>query len=303
MTSQKPSYIRAFKEGLIKSIKEKLVVSISACKLCPRACGVNRLKGETGVCKTGLHAKVASYNPHFGEEAPLVGSNGSGTIFFSNCNLLCNFCQTWDISHEGHGYEVEDEELAAMMIHLQRLGCHNINFVTPSHVVLQIISALEIAIEKGLSIPLVYNTSAYDRVETIKLLDGVFDIYMPDFKFWDEEVAEITCHARDYPEVARSAILEMHRQVGDLVFDTKGIAKKGLLIRHLVLPQQLSNTKAIMRFISEKISRNSYVNIMPQYRPCGRADEVKELARPLSQEEFDEALAVAREMGIYRVDR
>ena len=303
MTSQKPSYISAFNEGLIKSIKEKLIASISACKLCPRACGVNRLKGETGVCKTGLHAKVASYNPHFGEEAPLVGYYGSGTIFFSNCNLLCNFCQNWDISHEGHGYEVDDEELAAMMIHLQRLGCHNINFVTPSHVVFQIISALEIAIEKGLSIPLVYNTSAYDSVETIKLLDGVFDIYMPDFKFWDEKVAEITCHARDYPEVARSAILEMHRQVGDLVFDSKGIAKKGLLIRHLVLPQQLSNTKEIMRFISEKVSRNTYVNIMPQYRPCGRADEVEELARSLSQEEFDEALAVAREMGIYRVDR
>jgi putative pyruvate formate lyase activating enzyme len=303
MTSQKPSYISAFNEGLIKSIKEKLISSISACKLCPRACGVNRIKGETGVCKTGLHAKVASYNPHFGEEAPLVGYYGSGTIFFSNCNLLCNFCQNWDISHEGHGYEVDDEELAAMMIHLQRLGCHNINFVTPSHVVFQIISALEIAIEKGLSIPLVYNTSAYDSVETIKLLDGVFDIYMPDFKFWDKKVAEITCHARDYPEVARSAILEMHRQVGDLLFDSKGIAKKGLLIRHLVLPQQLSNTKEIMRFISDKISRNTYVNIMPQYRPCGRADEVEELARSLSQEEFDEALAVTREMGIYRVDR
>ncbi|MCK4678646.1 MAG: radical SAM protein [Bacteroidales bacterium] len=303
MTSQKPAYIKAFNEGLIKSIKEKLISSISACKLCPRACGVNRLKGETGLCKTGLYAKVASYNPHFGEEAPLVGYYGSGTIFFSNCNLLCNFCQNWDISHEGHGYEVDDEELAAMMIHLQRLGCHNINFVTPSHVVFQIISALEIAIEKGLSIPLVYNTSAYDSVETIKLLDGVFDIYMPDFKFWDKKVAEITCHAGDYPEVARSAILEMHRQVGDLLFDSKGIAKKGLLIRHLVLPQQLSNTKEIMRFISEKISRNTYVNIMPQYRPCGRADEVKELARSLSQEEFDEALAVAREMGIYRVDR
>ncbi|MCK4695222.1 MAG: radical SAM protein, partial [Candidatus Cloacimonetes bacterium] len=264
-----PVYLETFKNGLLQEKIKQAYNLLENCSLCPRKCGVNRLEDEKGICKTGKKAMVSSYNAHFGEEAPLVGRFGSGTIFFTNCNLLCNFCQNYDISHEGHGYEVDDEELAAMMIHLQRLGCHNINFVTPSHVVFQIISALEIAIEKGLSIPLVYNTSAYDSVETIKLLDGVFDIYMPDFKFWDKKVAEITCHARDYPEVARSAILEMHRQVGDLVFDSKGIAKKGLLIRHLVLPQQLSNTKEIMRFISEKISRNTYVNIMPQYRPCG----------------------------------
>ncbi|MCK4654065.1 MAG: radical SAM protein, partial [Candidatus Cloacimonetes bacterium] len=241
-------------------------------------------------------------NAHFGEEAPLVGRSGSGTIFFTNCNLLCNFCQNYDISHEGHGHEVTDEELAEMMLLLQSRRCNNINFVTPSHVVPQILSALEIAIEKGLSVPLVYNTGGYDNVETLKLLEGVFDIYMPDFKFWDSEVANKTCNAPDYPEVVRKAVAEMHRQVGDLVIDKNGIASSGLLIRHLVLPKGLAGTREIAEFIANKISSNTYVNIMPQYRPCGKSYEMEELSNFLTQKEYNNAVQSAKEEGLWRFD-
>ena len=210
---------------------------LNGCTLCPRECNVDRLSGDSGICKTQDKVLVSSYNPHFGEEAPLVGQEGSGTIFFAHCNLMCNFCQNYDISHEGHGQVIIDEQLAQIMLQLQNIGCHNINFVTPSHVVTQILSALEIAVENGLSVPLVYNTGGYDKVETLELLDGVFDIYMPDFKFWDSEIAEKTCNARDYPEIAQKAVVEMHRQVGDLVIDENGIAQRGLLVRHLVLPK------------------------------------------------------------------
>ena len=275
---------------------------LEQCHLCPRKCGVNRLEDEKGVCKTGKKAMVSSYNVHFGEEAPLVGKNGSGTIFFTNCNLLCNFCQNYDISHEGHGYEVSDEQLADMMISLQNKGCHNINFVTPSHVVPQILSALEIAIEKGLNVPLIYNSGGYDNVETLKLLEGVFDIYMPDFKFWDSEIAEKTCNAPDYPEIARKAIAEMHHQVGDFKIDNNGIAIRGLLIRHLVLPKGLAGTKEIAGFIVKEISPNSYVNIIPQYRPCGKAYEIEELSNFLTQKEYNDAVKSAQEEGLWNID-
>ena len=275
---------------------------LEQCHLCPRKCGVNRLEDEKGVCKTGKKAMVSSYNAHFGEEAPLVGKNGSGTIFFTNCNLLCNFCQNYDISHEGHGYEVTDEELAEMMISLQNKGCHNINFVTPSHVVPQILSALELAIEKGLNIPLIYNSGGYDNVETLKLLEGVIDIYMPDFKFWDAVIAEKTCNAPDYPEIARKAIAEMHRQVGDLKIDNNGIAIRGLLIRHLVLPNKLAGTKEIAGFIVKDISPNTYVNIMPQYRPCGKASEIEKLSNFLTQKEYNDAVRFAQEEGLWNLD-
>jgi putative pyruvate formate lyase activating enzyme len=268
---------------LYTDLKERIKKAyniLEQCHLCPRKCGVNRLEDEKGVCKTGKKAMVSSYNVHFGEEAPLVGKNGSGTIFFTNCNLLCNFCQNYDISHEGHGYEVSDEQLAEMMITLQNKGCHNINFVTPSHVVPQILSALEIAIEKGLSIPLIYNTGGYDNVETLKLLEGIFDIYMPDFKFWDAVIAGKTCNASDYPEVARKVVAEMHRQVGDLKVDENEIAG----------------------FIVKEISPNSYVNIMPQYRPCGKASEIEELSNFLYQEEYDDAVRSAKEEGLWRFD-
>jgi putative pyruvate formate lyase activating enzyme len=302
MSDFQPSYIKTFESGLFKEKIETAYKTLKACIICPRKCKVNRLSDETGICKTGKQAIVASYDHHFGEEAPLVGANGSGTIFFSYCNLLCNFCQNFDISHHGWGNAVDDKQLAHMMLTLQKGGCHNINFVTPSHVVPQILSALNIAIDKGLNIPLVYNSSGYDSVRTLKILDGVFDIYMPDFKFWDPKIADITCNAPDYPEIARSALTEMHRQVGDLILDKNGIAQRGLLIRHLVLPNNLAGTREIMNFIANRISKNSYVNIMAQYRPCGNASEIKELCCHLDENDFKEALRIAEEEGITRLD-
>ena len=239
---------------MLREKTQKAYDQLKSCVLCPRKCGVDRLSGETGTCKTGRLAWVSSYSPHFGEEAPLVGNCGSGTIFFTHCNLRCLFCQNFDISHQGCGQEVSGEKLAAMMLDLQNQGCHNINFVTPSHVVPQILSAVEIAIQRGLHVPLVFNSGGYDRVATLKLLEGVFDIYMPDFKFWDPQIAEDACQARDYPEVARKALLEMHRQVGDLLLDEAGIARRGLVIRHLVLPDGLAGTREIMRFIAQRLS-------------------------------------------------
>jgi putative pyruvate formate lyase activating enzyme len=256
-----------------------------------------------GFCRTGRAAKVASFTPHFGEESPLVGDCGSGTIFFSRCNLLCLFCQNFEISHEGAGEEVSDEQLAAMMMALQAHGCHNINFVTPSHVVPQILSALEIAVPQGLRIPIVFNSGGYDSPGTLKLLDGVVDIYMPDFKFWDPGVADRTCRAPDYPEVARAALREMHRQVGDLVLDERGLARRGLLVRHLVLPRGMADTRRVMRFIAQEISRDTYVNVMSQYRPCGRADEVDGLEHGVTAAEYHAAVLEALEEGLHRLDR
>nr|HID59060.1 radical SAM protein [Desulfobacterales bacterium] len=303
MSSFVPGHIKARESGILKDRIIKAFDILSSCVLCPRSCGVDRLSGEKGFCGTGAKAVVSSYNPHFGEEAPLVGSRGSGTIFFANCNLLCNFCQNYEISHGGEGEEVTPDQLADIMLGLQNTGCHNINFVTPSHVVPQILSAVDIAVQKGLQVPLVYNTSAYDRCETLSLLEGIFDIYMPDFKFWEPEIAKITCSAPDYPEVARKAIKEMHRQVGDLVLDERGIAQKGLLIRHLVLPEGLAGTRQIMRFLAQEVSKNSYVNIMGQYRPCGLAYEVPSLRRAINKNELREAIHAAVEEGITRLDR
>jgi putative pyruvate formate lyase activating enzyme len=298
------AYIETNQTGLLSDKIRTAYRILKSCTLCPRQCLVDRLDSNArGVCNTGKLAWVSSYHPHFGEEAPLVGSHGSGTIFFTHCNLLCNFCQNFDISHEGVGEAVTDRQLADMMMSLQQAGCHNINFVTPSHVVPQILSAVKIAADSGLTVPLVYNSGGYDRVSTLQLLADVFDIYMPDFKFWAPDVADATCRAPDYPETAGKAIAEMHRQVGDLVINRDGIAQKGVLIRHLVLPSGLAGTRDIMRFVFEKISAHSYVNIMPQYRPCGRAHEIKELARPITDEEFNQALKAAREEGITRLDR
>jgi putative pyruvate formate lyase activating enzyme len=302
MSDFQPSYIKTFENGLLKEKIKKAYKILKSCTICPRRCKVNRLSDERGICKTGKKAKVSSFDPHFGEEAPLVGTNGSGTIFFTHCNLLCNFCQNFDISHEGFGSEVDDKQLAHMMLTLQEDGCHNINFVTPSHVVPQILSALAIAAPKGLNIPLIYNSGGYDSIESLKILEGVFDIYMPDFKFWDPKISELTCDAPDYPEIARLALLEMHRQVGDLNIDENGIAQRGLLIRHLVLPDNLAGTRDIMKFIANKISKNSYVNIMAQYRPCGNASKVRQLRRHLDGNEFKEALRIAEEEGITRLD-
>jgi putative pyruvate formate lyase activating enzyme len=302
MIAYQPSYIKTFDNGLLKKKIETAYKVLQSCVICPRRCKVNRLINERGICKTGKQALVASFDSHFGEEAPLVGTSGSGTIFFTHCNLLCNFCQNFEISHRGCGREVDDQELAHMMLTLQKRGCHNINFVTPSHVVPQILLALETAVQEGLNIPLIYNSGGYDSVETLKILEGVIDIYMPDFKFWDSEIADLTCNAPDYPEVARLAMGEMHRQVGDLIIDENGIALRGLLIRHLVLPNHLAGTRDIMRFIAQKISKKSYVNIMAQYRPCGNVSETHELCHHLDGNDFKEALQIAEEEGITRVD-
>ncbi|HAO20294.1 MAG TPA: radical SAM protein [Desulfobacteraceae bacterium] len=299
MSSFQPAYIQTSESGRLKQKIQAARNILKSCTLCPRKCKINRLTGETGVCKTGEKAWVSSFGPHFGEERPLVGHSGSGTIFFTHCNLLCIFCQNYDISHQGDGDEVSDETIAEMMMSLQNSGCHNINFVTPSHVVPQILSAVEIAIGYGLSVPLIYNTGAYDNVETLKFLDGVIDIYMPDFKFWDTEVARATCNAGDYPEIARLAVKEMYRQTGDLTMDDSGIARRGLLVRHLVMPDGLAGTREVMRFIASEISTDTYVNIMSQYRPCGRANEIDVLNRRPTRIEFDTALEIAKEEGIH----
>lgn len=303
MSSFEPAYINTFVQGLLKEKIAKAYSLLKSCTLCPRKCGIDRLSGEIGICKTAKLAWVSSYNPHFGEEEPLVGTRGSGTIFFTHCNLLCLFCQNFEISHQGYGQQVSDDDLAGIMLVLQNQGCHNINFVTPSHVVPQILSAVEIAVQRGLSIPLVFNTGGYDRVETLKLLDGVFDIYMPDFKFWDPHVAEKTCQAHDYPEVAKKALIEMHRQVGDLKTDAAGIAMSGLIIRHLVLPGGLAGTREIMRFIAKNLSLDSYVNVMAQYRPCGKAAEIKGLNSNLLPQDYHDAVQAAKMEGITRLDQ
>ena len=246
---------------------------------------------------------VSSFNPHFGEEDPLVGKHGSGTIFMTNCNLLCIFCQNWEISHQEEGSAVTSKTLAGMMLHLQGMGCHNINFVTPTHVIPQIVHALPYAIEAGLNVPLVYNSGGYDAVETLKFLDGIFDIYMPDFKFWDPEMARAFLKAPDYPERAREALKEMHHQVGDLTLDEKGIAQRGILLRHLVMPEGIAGTRDIMRFVHNEISPNTYVNIMNQYRPCGLAYRKKPIDRSITQAEYEAALEEAREEGITRLDK
>lgn len=297
------AYLKTYRDGLFPEIIDKAFLLLEACTLCPRHCGVNRLQGEKGFCGAGLNPEVSSASPHFGEESPLVGFHGSGTIFLTHCNLKCVFCQNFSISHLGEGREITFEKLGRMMVELQKLGCHNINFVTPTHYVPQILKALPFAIEKGLSVPLVYNTGGYDSLEALKLLDGVFDIYMPDFKYKDSHVAQEYSQVPDYFSVAKSAIEEMHRQVGDLLLDDKGIALKGLLVRHLVLPQGLAGTKEVMHFLAEEISKNTYVNIMDQYHPCGRIAHDSPLNRSITREEYDQAVETAKKEGITRLDK
>jgi len=261
---------------------------------------VNRIAGEKGYCQAGAEVIVSSTFAHFGEEPPLVGSHGSGTIFLTHCNLRCVFCQNYDISHLGEGKRISDSELAQLMFGLQRQGCHNINFVTPTHYVPQIVAALPAAIELGLTIPLVYNCGGYESLEVLKLLDGIIDIYMPDTKFSDAGAAAAYCSAPDYPRILQEVLLEMHRQVGDLMLDERGIAYQGLLIRHLVMPQGVAGTRETMSFIARHVSPDSYVNIMGQYRPLFRAGEYQEIARPISTGEYREAIEIAREEGLRR---
>ncbi|MCX7823547.1 MAG: radical SAM protein [Syntrophobacterales bacterium] len=302
------SYRISYEKGELQERIKRALSWMGKCTLCPRMCKVNRLQNEAGRCLIGRYAVVASYGPHFGEESPLVGRKGSGTIFFAGCNLGCIFCQNYDISHTNHGYVVFPVQLAEIMMELQRMGCHNINFVTPSHIVPQILESLPYAIGKGLEVPLVYNSSGYDRVSALKLLEGIVDIYMPDFKFWDPLLAKKWCDAEDYPERARAALKEMHKQVGDLIIED-GLAKRGLLVRHLVMPGFVEDTRKILRFIAQEISPNTYVNIMNQYRPMGELfeerdwDEVdRNLLRMLRHEEYLAALKIAQELGLSRID-
>jgi putative pyruvate formate lyase activating enzyme len=300
--SQVPVYLKTYREGLLEEKIVKAQRLLESCSVCPRDCKINRIEGERGFCRAGFLPKVSSSSPHFGEEQPLVGFHGSGTIFFTHCNLGCLYCQNYSISHLDEGEEKSIEQLSRMMVAMQSLGCHNINFVSPTHYVPQILAALPNAITLGLSVPLVYNTGGYDAVETLKLLDGVFDIYMPDFKYSTDEVAEEYSHARDYPLVAKKAIKEMFRQVGDLVLDDKGIALRGLLIRHLVLPSGLAGTQDVMRFLSQDISKNTYVNIMAQYYPCGDVPPGSPLYRRISKLEYLKAVEIAKKEGITRLD-
>jgi putative pyruvate formate lyase activating enzyme len=265
---------------------------------------VDRRGDDTkAACRIGERARVASYSPHFGEEAPLVGRGGSGTIFFSGCNLKCQYCQNANISQSAIGEEVEPEDLAKMMLQLQALGCHNINFVSPTHVVPQILAAVLVAASAGLHIPLVYNTGGYDSIEMLRLLEGVIDIYMPDMKYSDKATARRLSRIKDYPATNFAAVKEMHRQVGDLKLDARGVAIRGLLVRHLVLPQGLAGTGEIMQFLAQHVSLNTYINIMDQYRPCYRAREYPELCRGITHAEYAQALACARESGLHRLDQ
>lgn len=297
------AYLKTFENGLFKEKIQEAEHRLKACSVCPRNCGVDRTKDEKGFCDAGSLPEVSSFSPHFGEESPLVGRHGSGTIFLTHCNLGCSFCQNYSISHLGEGRTVSFERLSKMMIELQRLGCHNINFVSPTHYVPQILRALLKAIEMGLSVPLVYNTGGYDSFETLRLLDGVFDIYMPDFKYSQSDVAQQYSQAPDYPQVAREALKEMHRQVGDLQINNQGIALRGLLVRHLVLPDALAGTKEVMHFLATEISANTYVNVMDQYYPCGNVPLDSPLRRRITSEEFHQAIAWAKEEGITRLDK
>lgn len=286
----------------------RATASLEDCRACPRDCGVNRLENKWAACKTGRYAVVGSYFPHFGEEDCLRGWNGSGTIFFSHCNLRCVFCQNYDISQAvkpGRSAPgCPPQEVAGMMLKLQRLGCHNINFVTPEHVVPQVVEALVEAIDGGLRLPIVYNTSAYDSFESLEFLDGIVDVYMPDFKYWSAERSRIYMKAEDYPGAARAAIKEMHRQVGPLTVSAEGLAKRGLLVRHLVMPGCLDETRAILKWIASEIGTDTYINLMDQYYPAGKVsrENYSEINRSLTSSEFREAQRIAADLGLHRLD-
>ena len=299
-----PNYIKLYETGELQRRATSALKDLESCRVCPWNCEVNRLQNETKVCRTGRYARVSSYFAHFGEEDCLRGWRGSGTIFFAWCNLRCVFCQNHEISQQNAGIEVTPKQLAGMMLELQDIGCHNINWVTPEHVVPQILEAMPHAIEGGLQIPIVYNTSAFDSLESIKLMEGIVDIYMPDFKYWNEEKANKYLRNKDYPDTAREVIKEMHRQVGDLEKDSKGIATKGLLIRHLVMPGEEEDMRCIMQYLADEISLDTYINIMDQYYPDNRVndDKFSEINRRVSAKEMGRAFRIAKETGLHRFD-
>lgn len=303
MNDFEPAYLRLLRSGELKQRVAKGYEHLSICDVCAWKCPVDRRAGKMGVCRTAERAKVSSYGPHLGEEDPLRGWHGSGTIFFTRCNLHCQFCQNHDISQTDAGYEVEPEDLASIMLELQEQGCHNINLVSPSHVVPQIMAAVLLAAEAGLRLPLVYNTGGYDSLEMLSLLDGIIDIYMPDMKYADAEIARRYSKVRNYPEVNRAAVREMHRQVGDLQIDENGLARRGLLVRHLILPNNLAGTAEVLQFLAEEISPNTYLNLMDQYRPAYKATQYPELNRPITKQEYQQALHLAHERGLHRLDQ
>ena len=297
-----PAYRDLLSAGILKKRVLEMNKKLARCDLCPRNCSVNRLGGELGICGVGQQAWVSSYGPHLGEEKPLRGWNGSGTIFFSGCNLSCIFCQNAEISQQVAGRPVTADHLAGIMLELQARGCHNINLVSPTHVISQILEAIYLAAKKGLSLPIVYNTGGYDSIGTLELLDGIIDIYMPDMKYSSDNSGERLSGVPDYPSVNKKAVREMHRQVGDLRLDSRGIAVKGLLIRHLVLPAGLAGSRNVLEFIAREISRNTYLNIMDQYRPAYKAQRFPEIDRPVHQEEFEGVIDLAAELGLKRLD-
>ena len=303
-----PAYLETWKSGELARRVDLALATLERCTVCPRDCAVNRLADEKAVCKVGRRAKVSSYFPHFGEEDCLRGWKGSGTVFFSWCNLKCVFCQNWETSNEGAGDELGPRELAEMMLELQARGCHNINFVTPEHVVPQILEALPYALAGGLRLPIVYNTSAYDSLESLRLMDGIVDIYMPDFKYWDSEASARFLKAKDYPERARLAIREMHRQVGDLDIESDTqLARRGLLVRHLLMPGALEDAARILEWLGREISSDTYVNVMDQYFPNGmvarQPEKYSTLNRRITDVEHEQALRLARAAGLHRIDR
>ena len=296
------AYLSLLRSGELQRRVVEARQHLAQCDVCARVCRVNRLAGERGICRTGERARVSSYGPHLGEENPLRGWRGSGTIFFTRCNLHCQYCQNWDISQTDAGEEMETEELAAIMLDLQSYGCHNINLVSPSHVVPQILAALLVAAQAGLNLPLVYNTGGYDSLEMLRLLDGVVDIYMPDMKYGDSAIARRYSLVRDYVRVNQAAVREMHRQVGDLQLDEHGLARRGLLVRHLVLPNHLAGTAQVVRFLAEEISRDTYLNLMDQYRPEYLASRFPQLNRRITPQEYRHALELAQKAGLHRFD-
>ncbi len=298
------AYMQLHRRGALRRRAQAALERRADCHICPRDCGVDRLADKTAACKSGRHAVVSSHFPHFGEEDCLRGWRGSGTIFFSWCNLRCVFCQNFDVSQIGHGEIAPPDRLAAMMLELQAAGCHNINFVTPEHVVPQILEALPPAVEGGLRLPIVYNTSAYDSLDSLQLMDGIVDIYMPDFKLWDPALTLRYLKAKDYGEAARQAIAEMHRQVGPLTFDERGLAVRGVLLRHLVMPGLLGETRRILEWIACELSPETYVNVMGQYHPAGKvsAEKYPEIDRRVTASEYEQARSLARESGLHRLD-
>jgi len=293
-----PIYLESYQKGKLGKIIEKTFKLLESCCICPRSCKVNRLKNDRGFCKTGLRPRVCSFMPHHGEEPPISGSQGSGTIFFSHCNMACIYCQNYEFSQLGEGREVGFEELAEFMLQLQNMDCHNINLVTPTHIMPQILKALSIAIPKGLKLPIVYNTGGYELPEMIKILDGIVDIYLPDMRYADNNMAIKYSAAPDYPKYNQETLREMHRQVGIAKMNNEGIIKRGVIIRHLVLPNNISGTDKLMEFIARELSKDTYISLMSQYFPCYRATQFKEISRRISYQEYQDAKMSMQRYGL-----